>query len=272
MYIKIPKEKIAKIAIVKTDCKLSLSQVIAQQRCNYAINGGLYDMKTGKVNPIPLRIDGKTIATSTNGYWIMAWNDGPDICMAHSNDMSKYKNAVACATMLKDGQNTIFTYTSAQGGVRGRTGFGDSKDDVHIFVTTDNNGPVSPTQLRTEMKNNGAENAIMLDCGGSSQLYYEGKYLQGEKRKVAYWICIWTISDPSCPYPEPTRTLKKGSIGEDVKWLQYKLNQAIDAKLPVTDSFWTSTEAAVKEFQKAEKLSVDGIAGPKTIAKLKEVV
>lgn len=272
MYIKIPKNRISKIAIVKTDCKLYLSQVIAQQKCDYAINGGLYDMKSGKVNPIPLRIDGKTIATSSDGYWVLAWNDGPDISMVHSKDMGKYKNAIACATMLKDGQNTIFTYTSAQGGVRGRTGFGDDHDNVHLFVSTDNNGPISPTSLRSTMKQNGAQNAIMLDCGGSSQLYYNGKYLQGEKRKVAYWVCIWTVKDTSCPYPEPTRTLKKGCVGEDVKWLQYKLNLAIDAKLPVTDSFWTLTEDAVKDFQKKNCLVVDGIAGTKTIAKLKEVM
>ena len=62
MYVKIPISKITKMAIVKTDCKKNLKQVVAEQKCNYAINGGLYDMKTGKVNPIPLRIDGKTIA------------------------------------------------------------------------------------------------------------------------------------------------------------------------------------------------------------------
>ena len=57
-----------------------------------------------------------------------------------------------------------------------------------------------------------------------------------------------------------------------MKWLQYKLNLAIDAKLPVTDSFWTLTEDAVKDFQKKNCLVVDGIAGTKTIAKLKEVM
>lgn len=274
MYIKIPKDKISRIAIVKTDCKLSLSQVVAQQKCDYAINGGLYNTKTGQPNAIPLRINGKTIATSSDGYWVLAWNNGPDICMDHSSNMGKYKNAIACSTMLKSGQNTIFSYTSAQGGVRGRTGFGDDKDNVHLVVTTDNNGPMSPTALRTSMKNQGAENAIMLDCGGSSQMYYNGKYLQAEKRKVSYWVCVWvekSETDSDCSYPEPTRTLKKGSVGEDVKWLQFKLNLAIDAKLPLTDSFWTITETAVKNFQKKYSLSVDGIAGPATISKLKEV-
>ena len=59
MYVKIPISKITKMSIVKTDCKKNLKQLVAEQKCNYAINGGLYDMKTGKVNPIPLRIDGK---------------------------------------------------------------------------------------------------------------------------------------------------------------------------------------------------------------------
>ena len=121
MYVKVPKSKITKIKIIKTDCKLTLAQVVAQQKCNYAINGGLYDTKTGKVNDIPLRIDGKTIATSSDGYWMMAWNIGPDICMIHSRDMNKWQNAVACSTMLKDGKNTIFTYTSAQNSISSAT-------------------------------------------------------------------------------------------------------------------------------------------------------
>ena len=84
MYVKIPKEKIARMEIVKTDCKMTLSQVVAKYKCHYVINGGLYDMKTGLVSKIPLRINGKTIATSSDTYWMLAWNVGPDICMIHS--------------------------------------------------------------------------------------------------------------------------------------------------------------------------------------------
>ena len=191
MYVKIPKEKIARMEIVKTDCKMTLSQVVAKYKCHYVINGGLYDMKTGIVSKIPLRIDGKTIATSSDTYWMMAWNVGPDICMIHSTEMCKWKYAVACSTMLKDGSNTIFKYTAEQGGIRGRTGFGDDDTYVHLCVTTDTNGPISPTGLRTTMKSNGCKNGLMMDAGGSSQLYALGKYYQAEKRKVSYWICIW---------------------------------------------------------------------------------
>ena len=67
MYVKIPKKDIERIKIVKTDCKLTLAQVVAKYKPDYAINGGLYSMKTGRVSKIPLRIDGKTIATSKDG-------------------------------------------------------------------------------------------------------------------------------------------------------------------------------------------------------------
>lgn len=266
MYIKIPKEKIERIEIVKTDCKLSLSGVVSKYAPDYVINGGLYNMKTGKVNKIPLRIAGKTIATSPDGYWMMAWNEGPDIRMIHSRDMAKWKYAVACSAMLKDGANTIFTYTKDQGGIRGRTGFGDDDKNVHLAVTTDTNGPMSPEKLRRTMTSNNAKNAIMLDSGGSSQLYALGKYYQGEKRKVSYWICVWLKEDKSsCPFKEPTGIVKRNSRGEGVKWVQWHLDITTDG------IFGGGTANAVIAFQRKYGLDADGIVGPATRKKLKEV-
>ena len=284
MYVKVPKSKITKMKIIKTDCKLSLSQVIAQQKCDYAINGGLYDMKTGKVSPIPLRIDGKTIATSKDGYWMMAWNTGPDICMIHSKDMEKWKNAIACSTMLKDGKETIFTYTPAQGGFRGRTAIGNDKDNLHLFVTTDKNGPLFPTSLRNKMKAAGCQNAIMLDCGGSSQMYALGKYYQAEKRKVSYWICVWledTLIDnssiPICPYKEPTALIKQGTRGESAKWVQWYLWKLkfLKSEKDIDGNFGPQSVVALKAFQKtvfAKKEDWDGVCGSATRAELKKKV
>lgn len=284
MYVKVPKSKITKMKIIKTDCKLSLSQVIAQQKCDYAINGGLYDMKTGKVSPIPLRIDGKTIATSKDGYWMMAWNTGPDICMIHSKDMEKWKNAIACSTMLKDGKETIFTYTPAQGGFRGRTAIGNDKDNLHLFVTTDKNGPLFPTSLRNKMKAAGCQNAIMLDCGGSSQMYALGKYYQAEKRKVSYWICVWledTLIDnssiPICPYKEPTALIKQGTRGESAKWVQWYLWKLkfLKSEKDIDGNFGPQSVVALKAFQKTaftKKEDWDGMCGPATRAELKKKV
>ena len=278
MYVKIPKEKIARMEIVKTNCKMTLSQVVAKYKCHYVINGGLYDMKTGIVSEIPLRINGKTIATSSDTYWMMAWNVGPDICMIHSTEMYKWKYAVACSTMLKGGSNTIFKYTAEQGGIRGRTGFGDDDTYVHLCVTTDTNGPISPTGLRTIMKSNGCKNGIMMDAGGSSQLYALGKYYQAEKRKVSYWICIWlndsTIDSKApqsnvCPYKEPTTLVKSGTRGEPAKWVQWQLNRVMNSGLVVDGIFGNASVAALKNFQRSKGLTVDGLCGQATRNALK---
>ena len=281
MYVKIPKKDIERVEIVKTDCKLTLAQVVAKYKPDYAINGGLYSMKTGRVSKIPLRIDGKTIATSKDGYWMLGWNEGPDIHMIHSNAMDHWKYALACTTMLKDGVNTIFNFTAAQGGIRGRTGIGVDPDNLHLFVTTDTNGAISPYALRDKMKEGGAKDAIMLDSGGSSQMYALGKYYQAEKRAVSYWICVWlkktTVTTPpknasQCPFKEPTRTVRIGAVGESAKWIQWHLRASVAPELPVDGTFYTLTRNAVIELQKKYGLVADGLVGVATRTKMKEVV
>ena len=57
-------------------------------------------------------------------------------------------------------------------------------------------------------------------------------------------------------------TLKKGSRGDDVLTLQHALHLVEDG------IFGTLTEEAVKDYQRANGLTPDGIVGPKTWAKL----
>lgn len=59
-------------------------------------------------------------------------------------------------------------------------------------------------------------------------------------------------------------TLKRGSKGEEVKTLQNKLNAFGNYGLIVDGIFGELTDEAVRIFQKAKGLSVDGIVGPKT--------
>ena len=64
------------------------------------------------------------------------------------------------------------------------------------------------------------------------------------------------------------KILRKGSKGEDVKALQILLNGYGYSCGTADGIFGSKTEKAVKAFQKAEKLTVDGIAGPDTWSKL----
>jgi hypothetical protein len=79
--------------------------------------------------------------------------------------------------------------------------------------------------------------------------------------------------EPVAPKPEakpvyPNRILKRGDSGTSVKLVQKELNHDIKAGLVADGVFGSKTEAAVKKFQKARGLVVDGQVGKKTWAKL----
>lgn len=70
------------------------------------------------------------------------------------------------------------------------------------------------------------------------------------------------------PYPEPTKNIKLNSRGNDVRWLQYELNQR-GYKLIVDGEAGNLTIGALLDFQKKHGLEADGICGPLTRAALK---
>lgn len=72
------------------------------------------------------------------------------------------------------------------------------------------------------------------------------------------------------PYAEPTRLLKNGSSGNDVKWLQFELNES-GFGLDIDGIFGNKTLAAVLTFQQSCKIEVDGIVGNNTIKCLKMI-
>lgn len=63
-------------------------------------------------------------------------------------------------------------------------------------------------------------------------------------------------------------TLRRGSSGTYVVWIQEYLNKTIAADLIVDGIFGAGTQDAVSIFQKKLDLTADGIVGPKTWAKL----
>ena len=79
---------------------------------------------------------------------------------------------------------------------------------------------------------------------------------------------------PSTPYTGslPTKTVKKGSKGSEVKKVQKFLNWCIKAKLKVDGSCGKNTVAAIKKYQKQYKLKVDGVFGSQSRAKAKKII
>jgi GH25 family lysozyme M1 (1,4-beta-N-acetylmuramidase) len=69
-------------------------------------------------------------------------------------------------------------------------------------------------------------------------------------------------------YPVPTRVLKEGLSGDDVKWLQKELSERGYYSGKIDGSFGILTLGAVLAFQMKNGLAVDGICGPATRGKL----
>lgn len=72
----------------------------------------------------------------------------------------------------------------------------------------------------------------------------------------------------ACPYTEPAANVSQGARGEAVKWVQWQLVRH-GGKLDIDGIFGTATKLAVRAFQTTNGLTVDGIVGPLTRAKLK---
>lgn len=105
------------------------------------------------------------------------------------------------------------------------------------------------------------------------------QHLKGDVRHV--WICTSYKDAPKpTPTPTPSRkgtytgviptpTLKSGSKGTGVKNLQKFLNWYGKYGLTVDGKFGSKTASALKAFQKAEKITADGIYGKNSQAKAK---
>lgn len=130
-----------------------------------------------------------------------------------------------------------------------------------------------------------AQYAEKIGCGGIG--WYEAKNFthidtrsgcvrwkdSGSNVVKTFGAAVAPVPKPSskCPYTEPAKTIRFGAKGNNVKWLQWYLNQC-GAKLKIDGSFGPATKTAVLAFQKKNKLTQDGIVGPKTRASLKKKV
>lgn len=104
-----------------------------------------------------------------------------------------------------------------------------------------------------------------------------------KKRPWKHWYklpgCAYAEKDPGAgaderevnPYPEPARNLRRGAVGDGVKWVQWELlRRGYDLGSDGIDGeFGKMTDAAVRGFQWANGLVVDGIVGVRTRGAMK---
>lgn len=94
-----------------------------------------------------------------------------------------------------------------------------------------------------------------------------GQILSGltkRRKKERELFCTPTGAEKAESYPVPKTTIKKGSKGECVKWLQDVLNKKGTYGLVVDGIAGDKTIGALSHYQETHNLKVDGICGKET--------
>ncbi|WP_096436468.1 peptidoglycan-binding protein [Alteribacter populi] len=111
-----------------------------------------------------------------------------------------------------------------------------------------------------------AEAACRAVCRYFGQPYKSVK--PAPKTGVKDEVATPAPAKPKKPTPSSRATVRRGSRGADVRYVQQRLN-TLGFNVGTADGiFGPKTEAGVKAFQKARGIGVDGIVGPQTYGEL----
>lgn len=103
---------------------------------------------------------------------------------------------------------------------------------------------------------------------GRHNLVADGE-LDASDQQVLFGATVVDASVQVTPSPTPTltpptKTLRRGDKGEEVKTVQQRLTEMGYYTGKITGTYNEETEKAIKTFQKKSQLSVDGVCGPVT--------
>lgn len=174
-----------------------------------------------------------------------------------------YKDKKALDTIPTKGSQVFFTRNGQVSGCH-HTGLVYKVDKTYFYTIEGNTS--------------GASGVVSNGGGVAKKKYsisaYKGKVLFGHPK---YDKASKPKKDKPPKLASATPNLKKGSVGTQVKYLQKDLKylgfKGKDGKTLIADGdFGTNTEYALRAFQDKYKLSVDGIYGNKSKAKMKTLL
>jgi hypothetical protein len=173
-----------------------------------------------------------------------------------------YEKKSALGTTPKKGAQVFFTKNGKSSGCH-HTGIVYKVDNTSFYTIEGNTS--------------GASGVVSNGGGVAKKSYkiasYSGKVLFGYPKydeETSSDSNTSSKSDSKLTVPEPT--LRNGSSGEQVKYLQKALNKLVNSGLTVDGDFGNKTEKALKTWQSANSLTSDGVYGPKSQAKMKKLL
>ncbi len=205
----IPLSSVERIELRVTNCRKTLSQVKAETKAHYVLNGGMWNPDG---TPCPLLKVGGAMLSGTPwrpmGY---AWDKGPDIRM--TSEYGGAANFIAVTALVTSGKPVDKpSYGSAQGGKRGRSAIGLRGGSLALYCSGDGTGDAAtPETLRDELAGLGWSSAVMLDGGGSSQCDFGGERITAS-RKVHNWICVYLKQAEQTLPEEENKPMSKHTV------------------------------------------------------------
>ena len=167
---------------------------------DFFFNAELFDNKTRKPTS-DVVADGK-IHKLTETYGI-AFPNNTKAVFSYKNNVGAKDYVGAYPVLVRNGKLET-SVPAGTSGSRGRTAIGVDNNSLYIALIPDGANDVTLSQLRTEFIKCGADNAINLDGGGSTQFYApNGNCYTG--RPVRGFIAVW-LKKPNVPKPTPTPT------------------------------------------------------------------
>lgn len=173
----------------------SLEQVKAAEQPDLICNAGFFEA-LGKPTH-HLKADGVVRAKESWGCWGYAWDSGGDIKLTAlpADERANYIGGYELLTPMVCIHDTL-SYGAELGSRRGRTAMALDGENLILYVSGDGTADAAtPEELRDELYTLGAETAIMLDGGGSSQCDFGDGQVIDSTRPVDSYLCVWLTAE-----------------------------------------------------------------------------
>lgn len=181
----------------------SLEQVKAAEGPDLICNAGFFEY-IGKPTH-HLKADGVVRAKESWGCWGYAWDSGSDIrlCALPADERANYIGGYELLTPMV-GIHDALSYGAELGNRRGRTAMALDGENLILYVSGDGTADAAtPEALREELYTLGAETAIMLDGGGSSQCDFGSGQVIDSTRPVDSYLCVWLTEEDNDTEDKP---------------------------------------------------------------------